>query len=64
LSKKLKAATKLISTFLTLLKSAFLALTGGWWAFFTACVNLYKDFPELINAITVLNEGNIIQLEQ
>jgi hypothetical protein len=64
LSKKLKAATKLISTFLTLLKSAFSALTGGWWAFFTACVNLYKDFPELINAITVLNEGNIIQLEQ
>jgi hypothetical protein len=61
-SKKLKAAAKLLSTFLTLLKSAFLAFTGGWWAFFTACVKLYKEFPDLIASITLLNDGAYVNL--
>jgi hypothetical protein len=63
LSNNLKVATKLISIFLTLLKSSFLALTGGWWAFFKTCVSLYKNFPELINSITSLNGGDLVQLE-
>jgi hypothetical protein len=58
-SKRFKVSSKLISTFLSLLKGVFLTAITGWWAFFTTCAGLYKDFPNLIKSITFLNERSL-----
>ncbi len=60
ITQRLKAASSLLSTFLQLLKIIFTTAVTGWWAFFKACVGLYRNHNKLIQALNFLNQNKLL----